>query len=193
MKKRHTTEMMERAEYLHCCRGYCLRTVAELTGVSSRVLKRWSVRYGWAGKRAEFGRALTSIKSNTIFLRQKLLEKSLEELDAGQAIAVLAMESRARKEDGEDNVSAAPLLSPDTPSKIENDQDAAAALESACRAAVKLLAADPSRMNISAVRALKEAIDLAEMLKNRGRPEKRGGLSDETARQIRMKILGLAE
>lgn len=101
------------------------------------------------------------------------------------------MESRARKEDGEDNLATA--LSPDSPSRIENDQDTAAALESACRAAVKLLAADPSRMNISAVRALKEAIELAEMLKNRGRPEKRGGLSDETARQIRMKILGLAE
>jgi len=48
VKKRHTTEMMERAEYLHCCRGYCLRTVAELTGVSSRVLKRWSV---WVGRK----------------------------------------------------------------------------------------------------------------------------------------------
>lgn len=190
MKKRHSMEMMERTEYLYCCQGHPLKAVAELTGVSLAALKRWSSKFGWAESRQEICRALITIRTNTILLRQKMLEKALESQNVKEAIAVLTMESLAWKEERGD-IGRDSLPMPGGPCKIENDEDAAGALERAYRARIKLLAAAPGRIGISDIRGLKEAMNLAEALRTKEQPCEGGGLTDEAADEIRRKILGI--
>lgn len=193
MRTGYSTETRERAENFYCCCGHTHKTVAGLTGVSLKTLKHWSVIFGWVEKRRRIDRAHIEIRTNTVLVRQRLLAQCLESLDPKDAIAVLTLESLIQKAGREDGREEWPMHTPETRCTIKNDQDAAAALEEACRARINLISIDPGQLNFAVIRGLREAMTLADELKRKGKPEKRGGLSDETARQIRMKILGLSE
>ncbi len=196
MKRRYSREMIERAEYLYCCCGHTQKAVAELTGVSTAEIKRWSAKFGWADKRGEIARAMIEIRRSTILLRKKLLEQCLESQDTREALAVLSMESIARKEDPEAGGGRGPLLTPEFLRRLDSDKEAAAAIERACRIRMILMSSDPGLLNATTVKGLKEAMDLVDEMRKRNDPdrgERRGGLTDEAAAEIRRKILGLPE
>lgn len=183
--------MVDRVEHLYCGEGRTLAAVAELTGIPLRTLKSWCGRFGWVEKKREVARTLAEIRHNTILLRGKLLEHCLEVLDAREANIVLSRECRIRREDGNDTAGAARPFASEMTSAPDSDTDAAAALEKACRAWIRILSIDPGRLDASTVRGLKSAMELSGELRERGKPADSGGLSDEVAEQIRRKILGI--
>lgn len=168
MRSGYSMETRERAENFYCCCGHTLKTVAGLTGVSLKTLKHWSVIFGWVEKRRRIDRAHIEIRTNTVLVRQRLLAQCLESLDPKDAIAVLTLESLIQKAGREDGREEWPMHTPETRCTIKNDQDAAAALEEACRARINLISIDPGQLNFAVIRGLRDAMALA------GRAEKKG-------------------
>ncbi|MHC1729703.1 MAG: hypothetical protein AB9866_27485 [Syntrophobacteraceae bacterium] len=189
-------EMVSRAEQLYCFDGHTLKEVSALTGVSLRALKRWSSSYGWVEKREEIGRSVLSIRTKFMLLREKLIDKCMETADARDAAAVATIESIARQA-GLDGVKKGDD-SPKKPHPRMREKDAVAALEKTCRIILNQLHADPSQWNISTIRVLKETFAFLRKIEANSRAgtsetSHAGGLSDETAAEIRRKILGIAE
>jgi hypothetical protein len=196
MPKRYSMEMAGRAEQLYCYDGRTLSEVAALTGVSLRALKDWSTKHGWAAKQHEIGRSLMEIRTKTIQLRQKLIENALNSLSAEDIYAVASMESIARRAVPDDSRNGA-VPAPETVWKTKGEVNAIAALEQACRIRMSCMLADPGQMSLSAIRGLKAAIELVRDFKEgRGHGRTKGrrrGISDETAEEIRRKILGIRD
>ncbi len=195
MRKSYPAEMQERAEHLYYCGGHSLKMVAGLMGVSLKTVKRWSVTHGWVEKRRAIDRAQTEIRMNAILLRQKLLAQCLESFNPREAIAALTLDSLIRKNEKEDEGGRDAAPAPATRCSIQNDQEAAETLDKAFRIKINQLSLDPGRLTYPVLKILRETMELADGLRKRGLPEEeeRGGLTDEAAREIRMKILGLSD
>jgi hypothetical protein len=196
MPMQHSMETAEWAEQLYCWDGHTLSEVAMLTGVSLRSLKRWSHTHGWKAKRLETRRALMGIRTKTMLLREKLIERCVNSQSPADIYAFAAIETLARRA-GLDapKKSAGPLLK--LRAKTQGEENAAAALEKAYLLRMSQLLDDPVQLSSATVRGLKEAMALVRVLKNKlGHFEKNGrrpGLSDEAANEIRRKILGISD
>lgn len=197
--REYSMEVVERAEELYCVDGQTFEAVATLTGVAASTLKRWSERYGWQDKKEQIRQAMSSIRTNTIRLRARLLENCLTTLKSQDAFAVSAIEGlalRAAAQKTDPVLKAESISSP--PREIKTDEDAVAALEEAVSIKVASMLSDPGRITgaavkeIAQIRATIEDLKKAASGKTSAESGKRSGLSADAAEQLRRDILGIA-
>jgi transposase-like protein len=193
--KEYSMEIVERCEQLYCVDGQTFEAVATLTGVAAGTLKRWSAQYGWQEKKEQIRQAFSGIRTNTIILRAKLIENCMNTLNAQDAFAVSAMESLAQRatQAAKSTGAQAPQL-PENLREIRSDEDAIAALEEALEIKVNRMLADPGQLNFSAMRDLKQVMDLVRDLKTKrsqAGETKSTGLTPQAADRIRRDILGI--
>ena len=75
-------ELKQQAEELFVIDNLTLEEISKQTGVSERTLSNWSSAGNWQQKRADHKKAISSIKANSLKLRQKLVEKALNTLNS---------------------------------------------------------------------------------------------------------------
>lgn len=164
--REYSFEVVERAEELYCVDGQTFEAVSTLTGVAASTLKRWSERYGWQDKKEQIRQAMSSIRTNTIRLRARLLENCLTTLKSQDAFAVSALEGLALKVAAQ---KADPVLKTESisspPREIKTDEDAVAALEEAVSIKVASMLSDPGRITGAAVKEIAQIKATIEELK----------------------------
>lgn len=169
MGESYSFEVVERAEQLYCVEGHTFEQVATLTGVAPSTLKRWAADYGWQEAKERIRKALASIRTNTIMLRARLIENCMETLSAKDAFAVASLEKAALqaselalKRQASGAVAGDEGLQR---REIKTEADAVAALEEAVQIKLNAMLADPSRVNLAAVKDVKQVLDLLKKLK----------------------------
>jgi len=194
--REYSMEVVERAEELYCVDGHTYEAVATLTGVAASTLKRWSDRYGWQQKKDDIRQAMSSIRTNTIKLRARLLENCLETLKSQDAFAVSAIESLALKvADGARKGSTAPA--PERLREIKTDEDALAALEEAVSIKINAMLSDPGRITGAAVKEIAQIKTTLDELRHavigQAAAESAGTrLDQETLKRVREQIYGVS-
>lgn len=191
-------ETVERAEELWCVDGLTFDEVAARTRVAASTLKRWAEKYGWRIKRDEIRQALASIRADTIRLRAKLISNCLTSMQAMDAFAVAKMEEVAIKaaELADKRAEAAPPAFPMR--EIATESDAVAALEEAVGLRLNAMLASPDKVTLSALREVKQVLDLLKDMRaavgaaKDGKPARERGLTAATADQIRAVLGGQA-
>lgn len=191
-------ETVERAEELWCVDGLTFDEVAARTRVAASTLKRWAEKYGWRTKRDEIRQALASIRADTIRLRAKLIKNCLTSMQAMDAFAVAKMEEMALKasELADKRAEAAPAGLPMR--EIATEADAVAALEDAVGLRLNAMLASPDRVSLTALREVKQVLDLLKDMRaaagaaKDGKPDRERGLTAATADQIRALLGGQA-
>lgn len=188
MGKEIPLEVREQAEDLYVIEGFTYEQVAEKTGVSQSQIKRWAKEGQWRKARQEYRDALRSIRRNTVLVKKKLIEKSLQTLDP-QAIYAF---SRLTIATG-DKASRDELQDVSTRS-IKTPEEAINALQEAVELKINTMLAKPGAISFSAIKDMKKALELLEQMKAKySKPEERKrGLSDETVEDIRRRILGIS-
>jgi DNA-binding transcriptional MerR regulator len=196
MPKSHKMEMADRAELLYCRDGNSYSEVAALTGVPLRTLKDWGRKGGWQQKRLENRRAHQEIRTKTFQLREKLIENCFRTLSARDALAVVSMESLARKIARDDiDIKKNPAPAVNGSGESERLENAIIALEKACHVRIGQLEADPEQLHLEAVRGLEAAFGLVGRLKSRLRRSRDYQPAQEFLEKakadIRKKLLGM--
>ncbi|MCE5243489.1 MAG: hypothetical protein LLF99_09855, partial [Desulfobacteraceae bacterium] len=138
-----------------------------------------------------------AIRRNTVELRVRLLEKALESLDPKDIQAVAKLESAVARGKPQEEP-APPEIPEERQPSFASLKEAVAALRQAVERKIGTMLARPDTLSAGALRELKQSLDLMETLEagqakkeaenNANRPK---GLSDETVREIRRKILGI--
>ena len=193
-QKEYSMAVVDRAEQLYCVDGASFEAVSSLTGVSVSTLKRWSDRYDWQANKEKIRAAMSSIRSNTVLLRARLIEKCLGSLEAKDAFAVSAIESVAQKAAQIAAKGQEQAVVPESPREIKTDEDAVAALEEAVQLKLNAMLANPGRVSLAGLKEVKSVMDLLrDMRPQTDDPGKSSGsgLSAEAADEIRRKILGV--
>lgn len=199
MGESYSFEVVERAEQLYCVDGQTFDAVATLTGVAASTLKRWSESYGWQEKKEQIRQAMSSIRTNTILLRARLIENCMTTLAAQDAFAVASLESMAMKASelaskSQGAPAAAPAL--ENLREIKTDEDAIAALEEAIQIKLNSMLANPGQISLAAVKEVKTVGEFvaamrAKISKSDAEAGRRKGLSADAANQLRREILGI--
>jgi hypothetical protein len=197
MGESYSFEVVERAEQLYCVDGQTFEAVSTLTGVAISTLKRWSETYNWQDKKEQIRQAMSSIRSNTILLRAKLIENCLTTMAAKDAFAVASIEGMAMKAAelaAKNTGSTAPAL--ENLREIKTDEDAVAALEEAIQIRLNSMLANPAQINLASIKDIKTVGEFlsgmrAKISKSDAEAGKRKGLSAEAADQLRRDILGV--
>lgn len=186
MPKEIEWEIRIDAEELYVVDGLTYDQVAERTGVSVSQLQRWGVDGGWVERRKEYRDALSSIRRNTVILRQKLIKAAMESLDPQAVYAVARLESATR--------SAKSAPAEDRPvaiaKPIESPADAVDALKSAVEQKINLLLSKPGSIDLKAIKDLKAALELLGRMESEASSEtdaetKTKTLTPERVREIR--------
>ncbi|MBA3027452.1 MAG: hypothetical protein FP814_09745 [Desulfobacterium sp.] len=193
MGKEIPLEIRFRAEELYVVDGLTYEQVAEATGVSDSQLKRWGAESGWGERKREYRESLSSIRRDTVILRQRLIEKALNSLDPQSVYAVARLEAVANK--AVSGVEPVQTLPADN-RVIKTPEDAVMALGDVIEKKLNTMLTQPGGISLSAVKEIKQAVELVEKMREKyadaeGKALKKGGLSDEVANDIRAKILGL--
>lgn len=202
--KEYSMEVVERCEELYCIDGQPFDAVATLTGVAASTLKRWSERYGWQEKKEQIRQAMSAIRTNRVLVRAKMLQKCLEEPSAKDALAVSALENMAMKAADlalKQQAAASPPRSEEAPAReIRTEEDAVAALEEAVQMKLNLLLADPVRINLAAIKDVKQVMELLSEMRIKAaqaaesetpRGERRG-IDKESLNAIRERVYGVS-
>lgn len=197
MGESYSFEVVERAEQLYCVDGQTFEAVSTLTGVAASTLKRWSEAYGWQEKKEQIRKAMSSIRTNTILLRARLIENCLQTLAAKDAFAVASLENMAMKasELAAKNQSAQPPAIENL-REIKTDEDAVAALEEAIQIKLNAMLTNPGQISLASVKEIKTVGEFiagmrARVSKTDMEAGRRKGLSAEAADQLRREILGV--
>lgn len=187
-------EIREDAYNLYVTDGLTYEQVAQRTGVSLSQLKRWGQAEGWAEAKKEYREALAGIRRDTVKLRAGLLKKALDSKEPQDVYAFAAIErvEASRKSGSVDHVP----VSQEKLKSIQTPQDAVSALQEVVELKLNRLLASPEAMKLSEISELKKALEMIAGMQARINPEekedaKEGGLSDETADEIRRQILGI--
>ncbi|MBI9092290.1 MAG: hypothetical protein JEZ12_24005 [Desulfobacterium sp.] len=190
-------EIRATAMELYVTDGKTYDQVAGLTGVSVSQLKRWGQAEEWAAARREYREALTSIRRDTVKLRAGLLKKALDSKDSQDVYAFAAMEKieASRKTGIVQETQASPTTEILRP--INTPQDAVDALQEVIELKMNKLLEQPGVLQLKQVTDLKKTMELVDQMRSKYKPEteddqaKDGGLTDETADEIRRQILGV--
>jgi len=70
-------ETKQRAQDLYVVEGMTLEEVASACEISDRTAANWSTEGDWTGERARYREAIAGIRSNSIKLKQQLIQKAL--------------------------------------------------------------------------------------------------------------------
>lgn len=167
MGESYSFEIVEKAEELYCVDGQSFDAVATLTGVAASTVKRWSERYNWQEKKEKIRQALSSIRTNTILLRARLIENCMTTLAANDAFAVASLESMAQKAAAAAAKNQLTPKAPETLREIKTDEDAVAALEEAVQIRLNSMLSNPGQISLAAVKDMKQALALVRDLKTR--------------------------
>lgn len=178
------------AEEMYVVDGMTYDQVAEATGVSVSQLKRWGAESGWGERRREYRDALSTIRRDTVILRQKLIAKAMDSLDPQSVYAVARMEAVAsRAKSGEP----APAALPADNRVIKTPEDAAAALGDVIEKKLNAMLTCPGGVSLAAIKEIKQAVDLIEKMQEKYAAEDPADPSDrvldsETIRNIREQL-----
>jgi len=195
-------EIVERAEELYCVDGQTFDAIATLTGVAASSLKRWSERYKWQEKKEQIRQARSSIRTNAIMLRAKLLEKCLTTLEPKDAFAVSSIENvsmKAQELAAKAQNAAQAFQNSDKVREIKTDAEAIAALEEAVQIKINRMLSNPGQITAASIKELSQIrATIAEM---RGAMEEAQSekidssgmkkLAPETLKKIREQIYGV--
>lgn len=195
-------EIVERAEELYCVDGQTFDAIATLTGVAASSLKRWSERYNWQEKKEQIRQARSSIRTNAIMLRAKLLEKCLTTLEPKDAFAVSSIENvsmKAQELAAKAQNAAQAFQNSDKVREIKTDAEAIAALEEAVQIKINRMLSNPGQITAASIKELSQIrATIAEM---RGAMEEAQSekidssgmkkLAPETLKKIREQIYGV--
>lgn len=188
-------EIREAAYDLYVTDGLTYDQVAERSGVSVSQLKRWGQEDAWGDARREYRQALQSIRRDTVKLRAAKLKQALGSLDAQDIYAFAALERVEASRKTGTVVQAAPAM--EKLRDIKTPADAVVALDEVVEMKLNRLLASPNEMKLSEVNEVKKTMELIAGMKQKYCPEavddtaKEGGLTDETANEIRRQILGI--
>lgn len=196
-------EIRERAEELYIVDGKTFEEVSEITGVSSTQLKRWGAGKesegedagipSWSARKREYRSAFTSIKRDTVLLRKRLIANALHSLEPQDVYAVSRMEALAAKTIKDIPGTAA---NPIEKKEIKTPQDAVSALSDMVEKKINSMLTQPDAINLNSIKEMKQTLELIEKMKSKYTPEVENeqsskGLSDEVAKTIQDKILGI--
>ena len=194
MGKQYDFETRDRAEDLYICQGHTLEQVAASTGVSLSQVKEWSTADSWRERRDEYRQALREIRTNTVKLRQKLIEKALADLDPQRVYAAASMERVAQLAEKASSAKKQEDL-PEAPSpseitrEIRTPEQAITALQEAAEARLNLLLSRPGELSLAALKDVQKVLTLIDELKSKYAPQEAGraktDLDDETKQRIR--------
>lgn len=199
MGREHPPETVFRAQELYCVDRMTFAQVAKAVGVAESTLKRWSETYGWQAKRDEIAQAEADIRADFILARSRMLKALMETKDAQTGFAVASLEGLAMKQaeairlgkqiENAAAIAAQPLR------EIRTEDDIVAALEEALSIRMGRILADPSLVDLKAVRELQQAMGLVQGMRKgaaKGSARKKG-LTPEMAKAVRSQILGVQE
>lgn len=197
MDRFDSPELQQWAEDLYLVGGMSLAGVARATGVAKEVLAEWAGRENWEERRREYRKSVAAIRRNTVALRVRLLEKALESLDPRDIQAVAKLESAVARGKTQEET-APPEIPEERQPSFASLKEAVTALREAVERKIGTMLARPDTLSAGALRELKQSLDLMEKLEA-GQAKKEAenkanrpkGLSDETVREIRRKILGI--
>lgn len=194
MGKEIPLEVRFRAEELYVVDGLTYEQVAVATGVSISQLKRWGAESDWADRKREYRDALSSIRRDTVLLRQKLIERAMNTLDPQAVYAVARLETAAAKLKSGDET---PATLPADNRVIKTPEDAVAALSDVIEKKMNAMLTQPSGISLSAIKEMKQAVDLLEKMQEKFAAvgDDDGGktkeLDPETIRVIKEDLYGL--
>lgn len=182
-------EVRRNARALYILEGCSLEEVAKATGVPMRTVESWSAAEGWVEQRREYREAQDEIEQDTMLLRRKLIKQAMESLDPQAIYAIGSLEAVASRM-GKGSPRPVPGR------EIRTPDEAADALLEAVEHKINLMLADPSQINLGAVRDTMRAAELVkEMRAGAGQDENEAAdalekIADaETIRQFRKKFL----
>lgn len=194
MGKEYDFEIREQAEDLYIVEGQTFEEVARATGVSVTQLKNWGAEGNWAERKREYRSAFADIRRNTVLLRKKLIQNAIESLDARDAFAVAKLEAVAAriKDRGQEKG----FSNDQDDVIIKTTQDAISALQEVVEKKINSLLARPMTASLSAIKEMKQALELIEKMKAEYKTEKGKEPATEEDRQRLVdevdKILGAA-
>ena len=165
MGREHEPETVWRAQELYCADRLPMREVAEAVGVAESTCWEWCNRHGWRAKREEIAQAQASIAGNLILARAGMIEALIAGKDAQTGFAVASLERLAM--DQAEAARAGRVVEQQLTAErreINTPEDAAAALKEAVEAKLARLLADPSAVDLRAIKDVKEALGLAQQL-----------------------------
>lgn len=199
MGREHPPETVFRAQELYCVDRMTFAQVAGAVGVAESTLKRWSETYGWQAKRDEIAQAEADIRADFILARSRMLKALMETKDAQTGFAVASLEGLAMKQAEAirlgRQVESAAAIAAQPLREIRTEADIVAALEEALSIRMGRILADPSLVDLKAVRELQQAMGLVQGMRKgaaKGSARKKG-LTPEMAKAVRSQILGVQE
>lgn len=186
-------EIRFRAEEMYVVDGLTYDQVAEASGVSVTQLKRWGADSDWGERRSEYRTALSSIRRDTVLLRQKLIEKAMNSLDPQAVYAVARMEAAAAKAVKPDPDA---VLSSVDPKIIKTPEDAVGALSEVIERKLNTLLSQPGAISLAAIKDVKQAMELVEKMREKyiaddSGYQKKIEVDPETLRVIKEDIYGI--
>jgi len=194
MGKEIPLETRFKAEELYVVDGLTYDQVAEATAVSASQLKRWGTESDWTERKREYRSAVSSIRRDTVILRQKLIEKAMNSLDPQAVYAVARLETAAAKaKDGNESGSMLPADN----RIIKTPEDAVTALGDVIEKKINTMLTQPGGVSLTAIKDMKQAVDLLEKMQEKyavesaGETGKKRELDPETIRTIKEDIYGL--
>jgi len=190
--REHRPETVWQAQEMYCVARLTYRQIHEGTGIAASTLKRWGRQYDWAAKRARIAQAEADIRADTIMARSEMLKELLESRSPLVGFAVAKLESLAldqAKAAREGRLAEAQAQIQRR--RISTPADAAVALQEAIEIKLGRLLADPSDVDLKAIKDIKAALAMLDELRPKGAGKtSRKGLSAADVELIRDKILG---
>lgn len=186
-------EIRERAEELYVINGLTLDEVSEETGVPARTIQKWSADDGWKARQKEYRNASAEIRRYTRLTKLKLIKDAMTSLDPQKIYAFAALE-RATSEKPGTGDQTSELSQENADIEIKTPQDAINALQEAIEIKLKILLAKPEALNLSAIKNLKQAMELVDGMKAKygaedQEEERIEGYDEDQARFWREKFL----
>ncbi len=188
---KHSNDLVFRAEELYCVDGISPNDIAAQLGVSRRAVFSWARKNGWGAKREEILQAKLNIRINTILLRAKMLEKAMESLDPKDALAVVALEKMAAKDEREP-AETRPV--PEKRLKPRSDKERVETLKEIIELKIDHILDDPVSMQLSDFREVVKYMELVDEMESDLRRSERsaffGGAYAAVFNDMRRKLLG---
>lgn len=193
--REYPPEAVWQAQELYCIARLTYAQVADELNIGITTLKRWGKTYDWKGKRGKLAQAQADIRADTILARSEMLKELIEERNPVVGFAVAKLEELALKQaqaEREGKALEAMAAAKTKRREIHTPADAAAALKDAVEMKLARLLASPEDVDMKAVKAVKDALELIKEMQPKDSDKGQGdrGLSAEMVDTFRRKLLG---
>lgn len=191
--REHDLEVRFLAQDLFVLEGLTLDAIAERVPASRSTLARWSSEQDWMDQREQYRAAQSSIRLNEVLARERLIKAIVEKGNPMAAFGYSSLEGtrqRARELALKERQAAAAQDDQALP-QITTLEDAAPILTEALQRKMAQILADPSALNLAALRDLAKGFEFVGTLTACDVEEAgKRGISPERAEEIRLEILG---